>query len=571
MLSRHVVTRFLLILVICAGFALLTYRLHGSPRQGIDDADITLVYASHLAHGQGLVYNAGGERVEGFTSVLWVLVCTLIVRMLSSPDAALRILSVGLVAATHTAITLYLDRMSHRSTHAKPPLMSWASTLYLGLVCASPAYVTWMTITLMDTCLWGTLLGLTAAYLLHEPADDRHVPVGLCVLVFLLVLARPESFVVCPAIIAIRWAKRWLTGNPAVASARAAIWPSVTFVTTAGALTILRLSYFGYPLPNTYYAKVSPSLTYNLKTGLLYLGSYLSSTPVVAVSVFVMVLFLGHRLAELLSGPVNRESIRVRRVVLAGPVTTIAALCAVLLVTPALSGGDHFPWWRFYQPAYPLLILGLVCVVAEVQSRFAPSVVIFSIAFVFFVVKPDVGWLGRWVEPQLGLEFRLAESGRRLGSACAQVFGALTTLPSVGSVTSGGFKRMYPGEVIDLMGLSSVAMGHSPGDREGTKNHAAFSAPVFLRLLPDIVTPTLEIRDPGEGGKPITGPDPKDDWVMSIALHHLSDDARFRALYRYGGVHTRESMDATWVVGYFLKSFISALHESGLYDVRLAE
>ena len=37
-----------------------------------DDAMISMRYAKNLAHGFGLVWNPGGERVEGFTNPLWV-------------------------------------------------------------------------------------------------------------------------------------------------------------------------------------------------------------------------------------------------------------------------------------------------------------------------------------------------------------------------------------------------------------------------------------------------------------------------------------------------------------------
>lgn len=40
----------------------------------IDDAYISFRYARNLAHGLGLVWNAG-ERVEGYTNFLWVLLC----------------------------------------------------------------------------------------------------------------------------------------------------------------------------------------------------------------------------------------------------------------------------------------------------------------------------------------------------------------------------------------------------------------------------------------------------------------------------------------------------------------
>jgi len=55
-----------------SGIVLFTYR----PFLGIDDAYIYFVYAKNLVNGHGFVYNVGSERVEGFTSMLWVLICS---------------------------------------------------------------------------------------------------------------------------------------------------------------------------------------------------------------------------------------------------------------------------------------------------------------------------------------------------------------------------------------------------------------------------------------------------------------------------------------------------------------
>ena len=46
-----------------------------SSATGIDDANIFLAYARHVSAGEGFVFNAGAEQVEGFTSLLWVLIC----------------------------------------------------------------------------------------------------------------------------------------------------------------------------------------------------------------------------------------------------------------------------------------------------------------------------------------------------------------------------------------------------------------------------------------------------------------------------------------------------------------
>src|SRR4029453_17630112 len=43
-----------------------------------DDQMISMRYAENFAAGHGLVWNAGGERIEGFTNLLWVLYMSLL-------------------------------------------------------------------------------------------------------------------------------------------------------------------------------------------------------------------------------------------------------------------------------------------------------------------------------------------------------------------------------------------------------------------------------------------------------------------------------------------------------------
>lgn len=66
---------FFIFLAIIFCITLIEFFYLGKPLNGIDDANIFLNYASHFAHGDGFVYNTHGERVEGFTSMLWVLIC----------------------------------------------------------------------------------------------------------------------------------------------------------------------------------------------------------------------------------------------------------------------------------------------------------------------------------------------------------------------------------------------------------------------------------------------------------------------------------------------------------------
>ncbi len=54
-----------ILLVLLAGVTAWTWKLHGCPRIGIDDANIFFTYAENLASGNGITYGQNGERVEG--------------------------------------------------------------------------------------------------------------------------------------------------------------------------------------------------------------------------------------------------------------------------------------------------------------------------------------------------------------------------------------------------------------------------------------------------------------------------------------------------------------------------
>jgi hypothetical protein len=107
----------------------------------------------------------------------------------------------------------------------------------------------------------------------------------------------------------------------------------------------------------------------------------------------------------------------------------------------------------------------------------------------FFAASPA------WTDDVAGLrqEYGIAVRGRALGALLNQMMP--TSPPSIGIVAAGGVAMAYRGPIIDLMGLNSVTMGHSPGDRFGQKNHAAFSEDVFWALRPDLVSPRFVLDD----------------------------------------------------------------------------
>src|ERR687886_125857 len=56
-----------------------------------DDEMVSMRYARNLTHGYGLVWNPAGERVEGYTNLLWVLYMA-VVHLLPVPMAKISVL-----------------------------------------------------------------------------------------------------------------------------------------------------------------------------------------------------------------------------------------------------------------------------------------------------------------------------------------------------------------------------------------------------------------------------------------------------------------------------------------------
>ncbi len=325
-----------LLLVFCLAlvpYAWLTYRFDWV----CDDAFISFRYSKHLAAGHGLRFNAGEQPpVEGYSNFLWVLVLTPFEAAGVPAAGPARLLSVACGVALLFRLAAYLAR----SGLAAPPL---AATLLI--YATLPAVALWSTSGL--AAMPFALLVFLAFETLGRP--DRALPAALVCAG--LVLIRAEGFAWALVLIAVAGLEALIRKDrsrraPLLAAGAAA----VAAVAAALAMLVFRLAYFGYPLPNTAYAKVGFSLP-ALERGARYAGSFLLTFPHLA-----LILLAGVALA------LNHRS---SRAALRQPLLIAGAFFAYAVAV----GGDFMPMGRMLVPALPFLALVLAALVREISNR----------------------------------------------------------------------------------------------------------------------------------------------------------------------------------------------------------
>ena len=211
-----------------------------------DDAFISLHYARNWIEGHGLVFNPG-ERVEGYTDFLWLALIAGCGRLgLDMPLAALTLNLVSFaatIAMVHRAVRRLVPdhqvmlSLAAVATALSYPMVSFATGGLETMFCA--------------------LLVIAAAIAAH---DGRTLAAGSYAIA--ATMAHPDHAVFYVAIAAVL-AAHAIAGSPATAgiawwrrpAVRKLLRYAVPFVAIYVPYFLVRWSYYGDPLPNTFYAK----------------------------------------------------------------------------------------------------------------------------------------------------------------------------------------------------------------------------------------------------------------------------------------------------------------------------
>ncbi len=317
--------------------AVLIGTLHAlALRYMSDDSFVAFRYARNFVDGLGLVYNAG-ERVEGYTNFLWMMIIALGIKLGFDPVSYSSGLGIGFFILTLILFASLGWRFRNSGRHAllALPLTALALSLHRDIC----AHVT----SGMETSLFTFLISTGFALLLVARSLRGQAAAGM--IFVLAMMCRPDGviFLGASALYLLL-----VTAKPH-RSLGAFLAPSLFIFLP---YWLWRWQYYGFFYPNTFYAK-SISLPY-YSQGLTYLWLYLKTYYVFVVPVILgAILFLRRRAAV---GPVLISWWRsIRR----QPDQVRPILLAVLFIIPytlfvVRIGGD-FMFARFLIPITPMV------------------------------------------------------------------------------------------------------------------------------------------------------------------------------------------------------------------------
>lgn len=206
-----------------------------------DDAMISMRFARNMAQGFGLVWNPGGERIEGFTNPLWVIFMAFF-HLFPIPETQIS-LYIQVSGALFLAINLFFVKKITEEFTSNP--------LVILLACLLVAFYgplnIWSLLGMEVSLL--VMVASIAVYGVLKTSPERF-PYGIYLLLGISTFVRMDMTVIYLAILAVLF---FAQPNFRKRHLLLGIGLLILFL---GTQTLLRYWYYGAWLPNTYYLKV---------------------------------------------------------------------------------------------------------------------------------------------------------------------------------------------------------------------------------------------------------------------------------------------------------------------------
>ena len=209
-----------------------------------DDAMVSMRYARNLARGDGLIWNPGGEYVEGYTNPLWVLWMA-VAHLLPIPPAKTS-LFVQTTAAVLLAVNLYdVRRIALAASNGSRPVAWGAIALNASYLPINNWSLQGMEVSVL------VLLTTICVWLAIRCLDTGTFQARLYILLGLGTWVRPDMAVTFVAFLS------FLVMADPRHRRRHLAWGVLVLAAASAAQMIFRVWYYGDALPNTFYLKMT--------------------------------------------------------------------------------------------------------------------------------------------------------------------------------------------------------------------------------------------------------------------------------------------------------------------------
>jgi tetratricopeptide (TPR) repeat protein len=460
-----------------------------------DDAYTTFRYVKNFIEGNGLVFNVG-ERVEGYTNFLWVMI-------LSIPMYLSRIFSMNLEIETIAQIfsillcvivileTYYLSRLmkSNRDNHMSiflGLLNETSNFLPPFLMVVSIPFLYWG-VSAMETSLFVALTLLSLILYLKNISSKQ--PGKIFVMVSVLnSLTRPEGMIFFILIMGHQILTNYLAVNEHNLFAKlrktfnSKILKELVYYSIPVAIYIcFRLLYYGYPFPNTFYAKTDFSFKFLIR-GWIYFWEF--ARPFLAYGLF---LFLPLAMWK-------EKGTRIKFSTLYG-----IFICWIVIVI--ILGGDVLPINRFFLPILPMIYVliakSLICIVDIVFAKNKRvnsfgKIIVYAFVIIWGIYNYNVQYDNMMTKR--AYESGLVKKMKIYASWVNHQIELNNRGMSVAMSTIGAFSYYSNARVIDLVGLTDEYVAHYPKEVKGIDDDLPvlwkerhYNAEYILSKKPDFI------------------------------------------------------------------------------------
>ncbi len=421
-----------------------------------DDAYTSLRYVKNFVYGNGLVFNIG-EKVEGYTNFLWVILLSGIYQagLLLKLNFDLTQLSKLLSAFFGFAFLISIFITSKKifsSFKNYNNCLQYVALIFPILVLFTTPFNYW-SFSGMETSLFATLTLLSVYFLIDFEIGNNHK--YFVIASTLNSLLRPEGLLFFVLLIATEIIYNFLVDTnlnhfdlKTKIFSKKKIKVIALFFFIQLIYFLFRLAYYGFPLPNTFYAKTEFTFNFLLR-GFDYFVKYFTSDIFYGVMIFPVIIRFALKKFDKVEFILFSFSI-------------------IYIMLTILIGGDVLPIGRFFIPITPLFYILFFYSLFNIIKNFEIKIhnfivgllVIFAITFSVLNFNSNKTEMMEKRSYEIGLVSKMKSYADWINKYQSQNI-------SVALSTIGAFSFYSNVKIIDIVGLTDEYIAHNPKEIEG--------------------------------------------------------------------------------------------------------